>query len=230
MDFCKPITEPLTSLPPSFVARLGASRRWVGRTLQKGFTLIELIIVVAIIALLATLAYPAYEDYVIRSRVAEALAAGGPCKAAVSLAIQRKIPGGGRGNRFGCEGPDADSLPNLSLDADKYKMPDPARRLSRYVNAISTDDVGTIYIWLNVDEIAPGKSGPSQGFMGNEERKRKIWLKPHSTAAHIPGTNSWSTLIKKENYDLNGAVDAIKRWECGGDIEHKYLPSPCHFD
>ena len=51
---------------------------------QKGFTLIELMIVVAIIGILAAIAIPAYQDYTIRSKVTELINAAGVCKTSVA--------------------------------------------------------------------------------------------------------------------------------------------------
>ena len=54
------------------------------KQVQKGFTLIELMIVVAIIGILAAVAIPAYQDYTIRSQVSEGLSLGAGAKTAVA--------------------------------------------------------------------------------------------------------------------------------------------------
>jgi type IV pilus assembly protein PilA len=53
------------------------------RAMQKGFTLIELMIVVAIIGILAAVALPAYQDYTVRAKVSEGLTLAGAAKLAV---------------------------------------------------------------------------------------------------------------------------------------------------
>lgn len=55
---------------------------------QKGFTLIELMIVIAIIGILAAIALPAYQDYTTKSRVSEVVLAASSCRSTITDLVQ----------------------------------------------------------------------------------------------------------------------------------------------
>ena len=58
------------------------------KAVQKGFTLIELMIVVAIIGILAAVALPAYQDYTARAKMSEAILAASACRTSVTESTQ----------------------------------------------------------------------------------------------------------------------------------------------
>ena len=84
------------------------------KRLQRGFTLIELMIVVAIIGILAAVALPAYQDYTTRAKVSEGLVLADGLKLAIAETFQSKGPtdmtcatGGGSCTAIGATAPSA---------------------------------------------------------------------------------------------------------------------------
>jgi type IV pilus assembly protein PilA len=94
------------------------------RSMQKGFTLIELMIVVAIIGILAAVALPAYQDYTKRAKMSEVILAASACRTSVTEIYQSNtsasLPAAGD---WGCESSVATST---------------------YVREIATNDDGAI--------------------------------------------------------------------------------------
>lgn len=73
------------------------------RSMQKGFTLIELMIVVAIIGILAAVALPAYQDYTAKAKMSEVILAASSCRTSITESVQTAVSGLPAAGGWGCE-------------------------------------------------------------------------------------------------------------------------------
>lgn len=89
------------------------------RSMQKGFTLIELMIVVAIIGILAAVALPAYQDYTKRAKLSEVILASSACRTSITEVFQsnsaQSLP---TANNWGCESSVATSKYVAKIETD----------------------------------------------------------------------------------------------------------------
>jgi type IV pilus assembly protein PilA len=169
------------------------------KTLQKGFTLIELMIVVAIIGILAAIAIPAYQDYTIRAQVSEGLTLASDVKAGVAEYTAQ-----------------TGDWPATLVEAGLGSSAALGDKAGRYVESIDVDD-GTIIIVYGKDANSKIDGGILSIRPYTNENGDVVWQCGLSNAPAGASINSGGPT-------LGGGTDSAAGTT---DLSDKHMPASC---
>ena len=174
------------------------------RSVQKGFTLIELMIVVAIIGILAAVALPAYQDYTVRSKVSELIIAASSPKSLISEAFQ------------------SDGLPGVVAAAKEYNLRPAAEKTSKNLDAtapVAIDESNGMITVKSGSTTTAGlptdAAGMTLTFTPNVQKA--------VIAAGVTGAIDWAC-ASKTNTTATARGLAVG---AAGTMPAKYAPSEC---
>ena len=172
------------------------------KSAQRGFTLIELMIVVAIIGILAAVALPAYQDYTVRAKVSEAVIAGSAVKVLMSEAFQ------------------TDNTAGLIAAATSFNTKAQVEKSSKFVDNITVNEASP---WeIKVAVLATAGNGIPTG----ENGKFIVFTPNVQNAAPtdaVSGAIDWACATATNATATSRGLGSV----IAGDLSAKYAPAEC---